>query len=311
MRFFTIFFAINLFFSNILHAAEQGCSKVYASLVLEEKTKNILFEKRADEIVYPASLIKLMTLYLTFEALKNHQLDPEKVLTISERGEEVSRVNKGNSLHLKRGDKITTHEAILSVIVKSFNEAAVTLAEAISNSEWEFAKKMNDKAQELGMINSSFRNSSGLHDEGQYTTSYDLARLALAIKKDFPKYYHLFAIKKFSYHGVDYETHNHVLVDYRGAEGLKTGFTNASGFNLITTAKQNDRRVISVLVGCASYQQRDKFTKNLLNEAFEKLGRNEERETEISLSEGFNYKNKIEKNFYEDEMRLGMVLIDE
>jgi D-alanyl-D-alanine carboxypeptidase len=311
MRFFTIFFTINLFFSNILHAAEQGCSKVYASLVLEEKTGNILFEKRSDETVYPASLVKLMTLYLTFEALKNHQLDPEKILTVSERGEEVSRVNKGNSLHLKRGDKIMVREAILAVIVKSFNEAAVTLAETVASNEWEFAKKMNDKAQELGMIGSSFRNASGLHDEGQYTTSYDLARLALAIKRDFPKHYHLFAMKKFFYNGTEYETHNHVLVDYRGAEGLKTGFTNASGFNLITTAKQNDQRVISVLVGCSSYQQRDKFTKNLLNEAFEKLAKNEKNEMEVKLSEGFNYKSKIEKNNYEDEVRFGMVLLDE
>jgi D-alanyl-D-alanine carboxypeptidase len=252
MKFLTLLLSAFFLFTTSAKAQLDGCSKVYSSLVIDEKNGEILFEKRSDNSVYPASLVKLMTLYLTFEAIEKNHLKPEQVLTISPRGEEISKVNKVNTLNLKEGDKITVREAIQAIIVKSFNEAAVTLGEAISGSEWDFIRKMNEKARELGMINSSFSNASGLHFEGQYTTSYDLARLTMAIKRDFPAYYHLFALKEFRYNGTKYETHNHVLVDYKGAEGLKTGFTNASGFNLISAAKKDGKRVISILVGCST-----------------------------------------------------------
>ena len=273
---------------------ETGCSKVYSSLVFDEETGNILSETRSEQVSYPASLVKLMTLYLTFEAIENHKFTPDKVLTVSAYGEEIARVNKNNSLKLKEGDKITVREAIYAVIVKSFNEAAVTLAEAVADDEWEFVRLMNKKAEELGMSNTSFSNASGLHSEGQYTTSFDLARLVIAIKKDFPEYYHLFSTKKFSYHGTKYETHNHVLVDYKGAEGLKTGFTNASGFNLISAAKKGKTRVISILMGCSTYQRRDQLTKRLLDEAFKKVG-NEHSQIAVKLSKGFNYEDEDKK----------------
>ena len=226
-------------------------------------------------------------------------MSPEQSLTISERGEEISRVNKSNSLHLKAGAKITVKEAIEAVIVKSFNEAAVTLAEGVAESEWEFVRKMNIKAQQLGMLNSSFRNSSGLHDEGQYTTAYDLARLALALKHDFPQYYHLFALKEFKYRGTKYETHNHVLASYKGAEGMKTGFTNASGFNLVCSAKKDDVRVISIVTGCATFQRRDQLTKKLLNKAFEKITKNSKSGIDVRLTKNFQYESDKE---YEEDM---------
>jgi D-alanyl-D-alanine carboxypeptidase len=276
-------------------AAEKGCSANYSSLVLDEGTGDILYGKRSDEQFYPASLVKVMTLYLTFEALEKNQLTMDKELIISELGEEISRVNKTNTLRLKVGNKITVRDAIYSVIVKSFNEAAVTLAEAVGGNEWNFVRLMNEKAAELGMIHTSFRNASGLHAEGQYTTSYDLARLAIAIKHDFPQYYHLFALKEFKYRGTKYETHNHVLVDYKGAEGMKTGFTKASGFNLITSAKRQDRRIISVLLGCSTQQRRDKLTKELLNESFENLEKPKiHPQIEAKLSKAFNYDVKEE-----------------
>ena len=290
---------ITLLISTTAYAAEIGCSKVYSSLVFNEKTKDILFEERSDAIVYPASLVKLMRFYLTFEALEKHEMSPEQSLTISERGEEISRVNKSNSLHLKAGAKITVKEAIEAVIVKSFNEAAVTLAEGVAESEWEFVRKMNIKAQQLGMLNSSFRNSSGLHDEGQYTTAYDLARLALALKHDFPQYYHLFALKEFKYRGTKYETHNHVLASYKGAEGMKTGFTNASGFNLVCSAKKDDVRVISIVTGCATFQRRDQLTKKLLNKAFEKITKNSKSGIDVRLTKNFQYESDKE---YEEDM---------
>ncbi len=303
---FLFFLLITSPHSSYSYAVETGCSKNYSYLVFAEKSGEILSETRSDEMAYPASLVKLMTLYLTFEALENHQLTLGKILTISARGEEISRVNKVNTMNLHEGDQILTRDAIYGVIVKSFNEAAVTLAEAVAGSEWGFARKMNEKAQKLGMISSSFRNASGLHEEGQYTTSYDLARLAKAIKKDFPQFYHLFAMREFIYRGRKYETHNHVLVDYKGAEGMKTGFTNASGFNLITSAKKNNVRIVSVLLGCASYQRRDQFTKELLNEAFKKVLESKKSVTEVRLQKSFDYAARVKKEDYEEEMHFGM-----
>jgi D-alanyl-D-alanine carboxypeptidase len=261
-------FLIIIFSKSSFALEEKGCSKNYSSLILEENGE-ILFDVRADYFSYPASLTKLMTLYLIFESLEKKEISLDKVLKVSARGEEISKVNKG-SLHLKEGDKITVREAIEGVIVKSFNEAALTLAEAVAGDEWKFARKMNQKAKELGMNQTNFRNSSGLHEEGQYSTAYDLARLTLALKNDFSQYYHLFALKNFKYRGIKYETHNHVLVEYEGAEGMKTGFTKASGFNLISIAKKKDRRIISVLVNCETYQKRDKFTKKLFDKFFAK-----------------------------------------
>lgn len=283
MKFSIIFFTSFFLITQNIYAQIDGCSKDYSALVLEEENGDILYEIRPDKVSYPASLVKMMTLYLAFEAIEKQKLTSDTVLVVSERGEEIGKINKVNTLNLKEGDKITVREAIRGVIVKSFNEAAVTLAEAVSGDEWDFVRKMNEKAAQLGMINTSFRNASGLHEEGQYTTSYDLARLAIAIKKDFPGYYHLFGLKKFDYKGTEYETHNHVLVDYKGAEGMKTGFTNAAGFNLISSAKKNDKRVISVLLGCSTYKQRDELTKQFLDDAFKKMIKNKEAEIEVRL----------------------------
>lgn len=308
VKFLVIFFLIFFCLSKQLYAADEGCSDVYSFLVFEEKSGKILSKKRSESFFHPASLVKLMTLYLTFEALKKNQIHFDQVLTISELGEEISKVNKINSLHLKAGDKITVREAIFAVIVKSFNEAATSLAEVVADNEWNFVRKMNKKAAKIGMINSSFRNSTGLHEEGQYTNSYDLARLVKAIKSDFPEYYHFFAAKDFIYRGQKYETHNHVLVDYNGAEGLKTGFTKASGFNLISAARKNNKRVVSILLGCVSYEKRDSFTKELLDEAFKKLSKHDDLEIAVKLTEKFDYMAK--KHEEKTERHFGMNILE-
>lgn len=292
-----------ILFSTPAFSEENGCGGKYSSLVVDEGTGNILYEKRSDDMAYPASLVKMMTLYLTFEALENRKLDFDKSLTVSAHGEEIARVNHGNTLHLREGDQITVKEAVSSVIVKSFNEAAVTLAEAISGSEWEFVRKMNEKAAKLGMSHSSFRNASGLHEVGQYTTSYDLARLAIAIKKDFPQYYPLFAMKKFSFRKQQYASHNHVLMEYKGAEGMKTGFTNASGFNLVSAAKKDNSRLISIVLGCPTHQSRDKYTKRLLDICFKKLHEEANSQPFVKLTKGFDYcpPNELKETVQEDE----------
>jgi D-alanyl-D-alanine carboxypeptidase len=303
------FLAILLILTSSFAQASEfdvyGCGKNYSALIIEDKSGEVVFQKRAASYAYPASLIKLMTLYLTFEALEEKKLKFEQIITVSERGEEIAAVNKVNTMRLKQGDKISVRNAIEAVIVKSFNEAAIVLAEAVAGNEWEFVNKMNKKAAQLGMTNSSFRNSTGLHEEGQYTTAFDLARLAKAIRKDFPQYYHLFSLKKFNYLSSKYETHNHVLVSYKGAEGLKTGFTNASGFNLISAAKNGDKRLISVVLGCESVLKRDELTKKLLNDGFKELSAKAKNATIFSfLSLGFGYESGYEGEF-EGEMMFG------
>lgn len=268
-----LFLIINLISFKVLayDQLSEGCSSQNHYVVFEEKSRNILLEKDSDQKIYPASLVKLMTLYLTFDAIEKQKLKLTQLITISDRSEEISKVNKVNTLHLKKGQLISVREAILAVIVRSFNESAIALAEAVGDNEWQFVKLMNKKAVELGMLDTSFRNASGLHDLSQYTTARDLARLAVAIKNDFPGYYHLFSLRSFKFNKTKYKTHNHILEEYRGAEGLKTGFTNASGFNLIASALKNNTRVISVLVGCSSAHRREQFTKILLNHAFKKI----------------------------------------
>jgi D-alanyl-D-alanine carboxypeptidase len=246
----------------------QGCSKDYSALVFNLENGDIIFETSADKIIYPASLTKLMTLYLVFEAIKEKKLDLKDNLFVSDRAASIMRVNKTNKLNLVVGDKISVELAIKGLIVKSFNELAVMLAEEISVDEWQFVRYMNLKARNLGMSSTNFRNSSGLHNQGQFTTNEDLAKLVLAIKKDFPEYSHFFSLKEFTYMGIKYRTSNNILLKYKGTDGMKTGFTNASGFNLITSAQRDNRQVISILTGCESVQKRDNFTKQLLDQAF-------------------------------------------
>ena len=291
-------------------AAIDGCSNVYSQLVFDAKTQNILSETRAGKIAYPASLTKLMTLYLTFQALKAGKIKLDDEIIVSQRGEEISAINRNTTLHLKEGNKITVEQAIKGSIVKSFNEASVSLAEAVAGDEWNFVRKMNEKAFELGMFNTSFRNSTGFHEDGQYTTAYDLARLTIALRRDFPQYYPLFALRTFEYKGRKFETHNHVLLEYKGAEGMKTGYTRASGFNLISVAaKPFDRksarhitnnqksqemedRVISIVMGCSSVKSRDNFTKKLLNQGFDNIRSFEKNSIVSKINSGFDYEEK-------------------
>lgn len=329
MKFFSLTFLL-LFISqqSFAGAAIAGCSNVYSQLVFDAKTQNILSETRSDKIAYPASLTKLMTLYLTFEALKAGKIKLDDEITVSQRGEEISAINRNTTLHLKEGSKITVEQAIKGSIVKSFNEASVSLAEAVAGDEWSFVRLMNEKALELGMFNTSFRNSTGFHEDGQYTTTYDLARLTIALRRDFPGYYPLFSLRTFEYRGRKFETHNHVLVEYKGAEGMKTGYTKAAGFNLISSAVKkpfekksakksgkkdmhitNNResqdledRVISIVMGCASVKSRDNFTKKLLDSGFDNIKSFGKNALVSKVNSGFNYDDaEVEKLEFEVE----------
>lgn len=256
------------FFTN---QAMAECTSFYSALVFDDKNNKILFENRADEIIYPASITKMMTAHLLFKALEEKRLSLEHKITISENAQDVGGINKINTMNLRAGDQITVEDALRGMLVKSFNESATALAEAIAGDEWSFAQMMNAKAEELKMEHTNFRNASGLHEAGHYTTNYDLARLVNALEKEFPQYRKYFALKEFVYNGVKYKSTNHILLEYKGADGFKTGFTNAAGFNLIASAKREGERINAVLTGCESYQKRDDFMKSLLDNGFEQV----------------------------------------
>jgi D-alanyl-D-alanine carboxypeptidase len=269
MKFFILLLTLYFNFQALANSQViPTCSKDGALISVEENSHQILFENSSQKLIYPASLVKMMTAYLAFEALQKNHLNLHQEIAFSARAQEVSRVNKVNTLGIKDGDKISVEKALQALIIKSYNEASIVLAEAIAGDEWNFARQMNKKALQLGMINTSFRNASGLHEEGQYTTASDLARLAIQLKKDFPQFYYFFAMKEFVYNNKIIKTHNRVLNEYEGAEGMKTGYTVASGYNLVSSAKNNSKRIFSVVTGCASSRKRDNLSKFLLDLSF-------------------------------------------
>lgn len=226
----------------------------YATLVVNADTGMVLHQENADKFRYPASLTKMMTLYLAFEALQQGSLQMDDIITISSFAASRPRMNMG----FKKGQKISVRDLILSLIVRSANDSAVALAETISGTESAFADKMNVRAKELGMAHTIFRNASGLPNPEQKTTAYDLARLAIALRRDFPEYYPLFSRTNFTYNGRVYQGHNRLTSNYPGCDGLKTGFVNASGFNLVSSAKRGDTKLVAVVMGGATAHSRDK-----------------------------------------------------
>lgn len=265
--FCTLFFLLLIFTKSAI--AEECSSNNYSALVINSDSKAVLFEDNADKIIYPASLTKLMTIYLVFEAIKDNKIGIDQTLIASKQAEETSAINKTNTLGLKEGDKVSVKQAIEGSLVKSYNELTIMLAEAIAGDEWQFARKMNAKAKDLGMHFTNFRNASGLDNYGQYTTDEDLAKLVLALRKNFPEYDSYFSLKKFTYKKEIYKTHNEILLKYKGADGMKTGFTNKAGYNLIASASRDGKRVVSIVTGCESSGKRYELTKDLLNKAFE------------------------------------------
>lgn len=238
----------------------------YASLVIDADTGVVLHQENAGRIRYPASLTKMMSIYVALYAVKNKTLKMSDKFKVSSK----AAAQPPTKLRLRRGQRISVRKLIESLVVKSANDAAVVLAEGIAGSEWKFAMLMNRMARRLGMKNTTFRNASGLHDRRQHTTAFDMARLAVALRRDFPEYYYLFAKKKFFYNGKVYKTHNHVLKSYKGTDGLKTGYTRASGFNLVTSVQRRGQRLIGVVMGGRTYRTRDRHMKKLLDRAFAK-----------------------------------------
>lgn len=240
----------------------------YASIVIETQSGAVLHETNADTRNYPASLVKMMTLYLAFEALRNDRLKRDEQLEVSRRAEGMAPSRLG----LKSGQTLRVEDAILAVVTKSANDAAVVLAEALGGSEFKFAQLMNGKARELGMARTNFRNATGLPHRRQLSTARDMATLARALLRDFPEHYALFSVTEFHYAQRTYHNHNRLLESYAGTDGIKTGYTRASGFNLAASVQRGDHRLIAVVFGGKTAKSRDRHMVKLLDRAFARIG---------------------------------------
>lgn len=238
----------------------------YAAIVIDAESGRVLHEVESTQRWYPASLTKVMTIYMTFAALEDGRLSLNETLTVSRH----ASLQPSSKLGLMQGQRISVENAIMAVTTRSANDAAVLLAERLGGSEANFATMMTQQARSLGMYNSSFQNASGLPDEGQISSARDLALLSAALIRDFPQYYRFFSATEFAYKGRVLPNTNKILKTYPDADGLKTGFTCGSGYNLIASAKRNGRRVIGVLLGAHSSAERFRQMGNLLDVGFEK-----------------------------------------
>ncbi|MDE1968571.1 MAG: D-alanyl-D-alanine carboxypeptidase [Alphaproteobacteria bacterium] len=235
-----------------------------SSIVIDAQTGKVLSEHDADRSDYPASLTKMMTLYLAFGALEQGKISLNDEFTVSLHGARQAP----SKLGLRPGQRIAVRDLILAVVTHSANDAAVTIAENLAGSESAFAQRMTATAHALGMTATTFRNASGLPNPPNISTARDLATLARALWRDYPTEYHFFATEEFTYKGAVYETHNHLMANFAGMDGIKTGYIHASGFNLAASAVRNGRRLIGVIMGGSSARARDLQMAGLLDTAF-------------------------------------------
>lgn len=264
-----VFLVILILQLNISEAARKklqtrSSSPVQTSLIVDGTTGMILHACNKNAKVYPASLTKVMTLYMLFEELEAGKFSLNDKLNVSQNATKAYP----SKLHLKAGEYISVRDAILALIVKSANDAAIVVAENIAGSEQKFAELMNIRAKQLGMKNSFFTNASGWHHPDQKTTPMDLAKLSIAIKRDFPQYYGFFTRTSFKFKGKQINGHNRLTANYPGAEGLKTGFTNPAGCNLITVATRNGKTLVGIVTGSSKAIYRDRKMASLLDKYF-------------------------------------------
>lgn len=251
--------AFAVVFGVFLGSASAGGNR-HAALILDANTGTVLHDADGDALRHPASLTKMMTLYMTFETLQSGRLKMSDKLTISAAAAGVAP----SKLDLAPGEQITVSDAIRAVITKSANDIAVALAEKVGGSEANFVRLMNARAREIGMAKTHFENASGLPNNDQVTTARDMATLALRLQDDFPSYYPLFATRTFAYGGKNFRNHNTMLNNFAGIDGIKTGYTRASGFNLVTSWRRGDHHLIGVVFGGDTAAERNAEMRVLL-----------------------------------------------
>ena len=235
-----------------------------AAIVVDGASGHIIFSRNADEPRFPASLTKMMTLYVLFEALDKGSITLDTQLVTSSHASGMFPTKLG----LKPGETISVELAIKAVAVLSANDAAVVVAEGLSASESRFAERMTAKAHALGMKGTHFENASGLPNPRQVTTATDMALLGRRLAYDYPQYYHFFATPSFTYKRRTYNTHDHLLAQYQGTDGIKTGYTRASGFNLVSSVVRDNKHLVGVVMGGISVPSRDREMMRILSEGF-------------------------------------------
>lgn len=262
----SVSFALIIAFASVFAAAAGAGERRHAAMILDANTGNVLLDQDGDAPRHPASLTKMMTLYLTFETLQSGRLKMSDQIEISEAAAGVAP----SKLDLDPGETITVSNAIRAVITKSANDIAVALAEKIGGSEANFVRLMNTRAREIGMANTHYENASGLPNDDQVTTARDMITLALHLQDDFPNYYPLFATREFSYGRKTYRNHNTMLNSFAGIDGVKTGYTRASGFNLVSSYHRGQKHLVGAVFGGASAATRNGEMRVLLTRALTK-----------------------------------------
>ena len=234
-------------------------------VLLDYRSQQALASQQAGERVEPASLTKLMTAYLAFAALKQKRIQPDQTVQVSQRAAKA----EGSRMFIDARKPVTVDELLRGVIVESGNDACIALAELLAGSEDGFAKMMNDQARQLGMQNSNFMNSTGLPNPQHYSTAQDLGLLAIAIIRDFPEYYPLYALKEYRYNNITQANRNRLLWSDAAVDGMKTGYTENAGYCMIASARRGERRLLSVVLGAASDSARAAESQKLLNYGFQ------------------------------------------
>lgn len=272
MVFLALFIVFSTFASTDCFAkskkkSSSNANNRYAGLVMDAETGAILYQSNPDKVLYPASLTKMMTLLMTFDALENGRLSLNQRIRISNHAASMSP----SKLGLKPGSSIRVEDAILALVTKSANDIAAALAEAIGGSESRFGQMMTQRARGIGMTRSRFYNASGLPNPGQVSTARDMAILARYIITHYPRYYRYFGTRSFTYGGVKHRNHNRLMETYQGMDGFKTGYINASGFNLVASAKRGNVRLIGVVFGGRTTVSRNNHMAELLDNGFAQM----------------------------------------
>lgn len=260
---------VGIFFAVLLSAVPAFCAQYKAAMVADMDTGKIIYQENATVQNYPASLTKIMTLYLTFDALEHGRLHLDDYLIVSQSAASASPVKLG----LKAGSKIKVEDAIKALTVLSANDVARVLAENLKGGmEGNFAGLMTRVASEIGLTGTNFENSSGLPDDDHMSTARDIALLSMAVYKHFPQYWKYFGIKTWTYNGKTYTNGNRLLGTYPGCDGMKTGYTNKSRYSLVATAKRDNHHLIAVVLGAESKDVRANVATQMLNRGFEAVG---------------------------------------
>ncbi len=246
----------------------------YAGIVIDAKTGKTLYSHKADSIRYPASLTKMMTMYMMFEALAERKMTKKTRIRMSK----YAASKPPSKLGIKPGHSIAAEHAILALATKSANDVASAVAEHLGGTEGKFAKMMTHKARQLGMKRTTFKNASGLTSTGQVTTARDMAKLGIALREHYPQYYKYFQTRSFKYGGRNYGNHNKLLGHIKGVDGIKTGYTRASGFNLVSSVQSGRRSIVAVVLGGRTGKSRNAQMHTLIKRYLPKASRGHKRQ---------------------------------